>query len=136
MISFREFWPLYLRAHWRRTTRAAHYAGVVFGAGMAALAGLLGEYWLIAVGIGGAFMVTVGSHWVFERNRPLLMLNPLWSAVADLRMFYLAATSQLGGHLARHGVIDSIDPGASTSLMSSRRRDRCLHNRAASQSGH
>jgi hypothetical protein len=108
MMPFREFWPLYLHAHRRRTTRAAHYAGVIFGTAMAVLAIVLQETWPLLCGIAGAFVVTVGSHWVFEHNRPLLAVNPLWGVASDLRMLFLAATGRLARELARHGVDNAV----------------------------
>jgi hypothetical protein len=104
MTGFDRFWPLYLSAHRRRGTRAAHYAGIVFGTAMAALAAASWEMWPLAVGVGGAFTVTVGSHWVFEGRRPLLAGNPLLAAAADIRMFLLAVAGRLAPEFARHGI--------------------------------
>jgi hypothetical protein len=124
MMPFREFWPLYLHAHRRRTTRAAHYAGVIFGAAMAVLAIVLQEIWPLLCGIIGAFVVTVGSHWVFEHNRPLLAVNPLWGVVSDLRMLFLAATGRLGRELVRHGVDDNAARDVAPTIASTASRNR------------
>jgi hypothetical protein len=103
-LSFAEFWPLYLRAHRRRATRAAHYAGVIGGTMGAGAAVLTLELWPLAAGVGAAFGLSVGSHWLFEGNRPLLRLQPAWSALSDLRMFYLAMSGGLGREMARQGL--------------------------------
>jgi hypothetical protein len=104
MTRFDRFWPLYLSAHRRRGTRAAHYAGIVFGTAMAAIAAASWEIWPLVAGIGGAFALTVGSHWVFEGRRPLLVGNPLLAAAADIRMFRLAIAGRLAPEFARHGI--------------------------------
>jgi hypothetical protein len=104
MAGFGEFWPLYLRAHRRRATRAAHYAGILLGTTLTALALAFWNPWLLLAGVGAAFAVTVSSHWLFEGRRPLLAGHPLLAAAADLRMFALAATGRLAAEFARHGV--------------------------------
>lgn len=104
MGGFAEFWPRYLRAHRRRATRAAHYAGILLGATLTVLALAFWNPWLLLAGVGAAFAITVSSHWLFEGRRPLLLGNPLFAAAADLRMFVLAATGWLAADFACHGV--------------------------------
>lgn len=104
MSGFGEFWPLYLRAHRRRATRAAHYAGILLGTTLTAFAAAFSNPWLLLAGVAGAFAITVGSHWLFEGRRPLLLGNPLLAAVADLRMFCYAARGRLAAEFARHGI--------------------------------
>jgi len=104
MADFGRFWPLYLRAHRRRATRAAHYAGILLGAALTATAVALSDPWPLVAGVAGAFALTVASHWLFEGRRPLLAGNPLLAAAADLRMFALAATGRLPAEFARHGI--------------------------------
>lgn len=99
-----EFWPLYLRAHRNRYTRGAHYAGVVFGAVLAAVAAATVNHWLLVIATGGAFTMTVASHWVFEGRRPLFLINPLLGILCDLRMFVLAMTGRLEAELRRYGI--------------------------------
>jgi hypothetical protein len=104
MTKFDQFWPLYLHAHRRRGTRAAHYVGILYGTAMTALAAASWNVWPLIAGVAGAFAVTVGSHWVFEGRRPLLVGNPLFAAAADIRMFLLAAAGRLAPEFARHGI--------------------------------
>jgi len=104
MTGFDGFWPLYLRAHRNRRTRAAHYAGILFGTAMTVAAIAAWSVWPLLAGIGGAFAVTVSSHFLFEGRRPLLVGNPLLAAAADLRMLWLAAAGRLLPEFARHGI--------------------------------
>jgi hypothetical protein len=104
MMPFREFWPLYLRAHRRRATRQVHYLATVFGASMAVVAVIVSEAVVFVIGIGGAYGMAVGAHWVFEGNQPLIRVNPLWGAIADLRMCWLALTGGLAAEQRRCGI--------------------------------
>ena len=100
-MPFKEFWPLYLRAHSRPTTRAMHYLASFVGLSMTIWAVMAGNFWLCAVGIGGGYVIAVLSHWLFEGNQPLILVNPLWGAVSDVRMCLLAMTGRLKRELAR-----------------------------------
>jgi hypothetical protein len=62
------------------------------------------EAWMLPVGIALSYVVAVLSHWGIERNRPLIAVDPLLGAVADLKMCWLALTGRLTRELARHGV--------------------------------
>lgn len=103
MMPFAEFWPLYLRAHTQRTTRAAHYVATAVGASASAAGVAMLEVRVIGAGIASAYILAIASHWLFERNQPMIGVNPFWGAVADIRMVWLAATGRLGAELTRHG---------------------------------
>jgi hypothetical protein len=99
-MTFQEFWPLYLQAHSKPGTRAVHYCATVIGAGSAIVAAALGEVFLLA-GIGVAYAVAIGAHILIEKNRSMIRVNPVWGAVADLRMFWLALTGGLAREIAK-----------------------------------
>lgn len=102
--TFADFWPFYLREHARAGTRALHYLGsslvIVCGAvglvtGRASL--------LLAMPIVGYLFAWIG-HLVIERNRPATFQYPLWSFVADWRMWWLWIAGRLGAELEKAGV--------------------------------
>jgi hypothetical protein len=99
---------MYLHAHSRRGTRAAHYVATGFGGSMTAAAIAVEAPWLVSAGIGISYIIAVLSHWGIERNQPLITVNPFWGAVADLKMCWFALTGRLAGELARHGVRDRL----------------------------
>lgn len=104
MMPFRAFWPLYLRAHRRRSTRVTHY--VATGVGISSAAAsivMMDPIWAI-LGIANSYALAIAAHRVFEGNRPLITVNPVWGAVADLRMTWLGLTGRLGPELARYGI--------------------------------
>ena len=103
-MPFKRFWPMYLRAHQRSATRAMHYLATLVGISGAFAAIFTGMFWLFPLGIGMGYVIAVMSHWVFEGNQPLILVNPFWGAVSDIRMCYLALTGQLEAEAVRQGV--------------------------------
>ncbi|MDQ7250934.1 Mpo1-like protein [Dongia sedimenti] len=103
-ISYSDFWRLYLDAHRRPATRGMHYAATVVGAASTLAAVLLGEVLLAPLGILVAVGMAVGSHRFIEHNRPLIRVNPLYGALSDLRMMWLAMTGGLPREYGRLGL--------------------------------
>lgn len=102
--SFREFWPFYLREHSKPQTRALHYVGTSLVVAMAIYA-LATQQWLvlIAVPVAGYFFAWV-AHFRIERNRPATFTYPLWSLLADFKMWALWLGGRLGPELERAGM--------------------------------
>ena len=101
-MTFREFWPYYLRAHRRPRTRAAHYVATII-AFSAIAAAIYYRAPLIALGaIAVSYAVALASHAFCERNKSLVFVNPAWGALSDLKMCWLALTGGLAAELALH----------------------------------
>jgi hypothetical protein len=85
--SFSEFWPHYLREHSKPWTRRLHFLATTFSFGVLVAAILLRKLELVPV----AFVVGYGPAWIshgwIEKNRPLTFRYPVWSLLADLRMW-------------------------------------------------
>ncbi len=111
-MTFREFWPLYLWAHRLPGTRAMHYFATAIATLAAAEAVMVWQPVVLVAGIGLGYAVAIAAHRFVERNNPLIRINPLWGAIADLRMTWLALTGRLGKELAKHGVGESNSAGA------------------------
>jgi len=104
-ISYSDFWRLYLDAHRRPATRGMHYAATLVGAASTLASAALGEILLALLGIIVAVGMAVGSHRFIEHNRPLIRINPLYGALCDLRMMWLAMTGGLPREYARLGLV-------------------------------
>jgi hypothetical protein len=103
-MGFKEYWPLYLSAHRRPATRACHYLATAAGISAAVIALLLHAPSIFIATIGLCYVVAIASHRFIEHNRPLILINPAWGAIADLRMTWLALTGGLRAEFARHDV--------------------------------
>jgi hypothetical protein len=105
-MSFAKFWRLYLDAHKRPGTRAAHYLGTALGIASTIAAIWCGQVAFLFAGIAIAFVLAVGSHWVIERNQPLIGVSAFYGTLADLRMCWLALTGRLREEYRRLGLLD------------------------------
>lgn len=104
--SFQEFWPYYLGEHRHPLSRALHYTGTIAAWGVLALGIFVSPWWLLAVLPAGYGPAWIG-HFFIEHNKPATFGYPLWSLIADYRMFVLGMTGQLGPELARSAEQDS-----------------------------
>jgi hypothetical protein len=96
VISFKDFWVHYLRAH--------SYFATVLGISGVSSSVIWLDPWPAAIALGSAYGLAIGAHRLIERNHPLILTNPVWGAVSDLRMCLLAFTGRLDRELLRHGV--------------------------------
>jgi hypothetical protein len=99
--TFTEFWPFYLGEHRRPATRALHLAGSTAGLACVALAAALRRPSLLAVGLGIGYACAWIGHAAVEHNRPATFRYPLWSFLADWKMWAYALTGRLGHELEK-----------------------------------
>jgi hypothetical protein len=102
--SFEAFWPFYLSQHADPTNRRLHYVGTTgtilcIGTGVLTLNPL----WLLSAAICGYAFAWVG-HFIIEKNRPATFTYPLWSLIADFRMYFTWLRGALGPELQKAGV--------------------------------
>jgi hypothetical protein len=102
MMRFSEFWPHYLRAHRNRANRLAHYCATALAFSAIAVSIVSGEVWIAPACILVSYAIALTAHRIFERNHSLVFVNPVWGAVADLKMCWLALTDGLERELALH----------------------------------
>jgi hypothetical protein len=102
--TFTEFWPFYLREHSQPRTRALHYVGSALALACLAAAFLLLDLRLVLAALVAGYFFAWLSHAVIERNRPATFTYPLWSLIADFRMFFLFIAGRLGPELRRAGI--------------------------------
>jgi hypothetical protein len=98
---YREFWPIYVRAHTRVGTQRMHLLATIVGA-TCSFAGLANDEMLsVPLGIAVAFAIALASHRMIEGNWPTAGRHPLWSAMADLEMCALLVTGRMGAEMRR-----------------------------------
>lgn len=93
--TFAEFYPWYLTQHATLGCRRAHFLGS--SSAVAALVQYLDSmnpWWLLAAvvsGYGGAWI----GHFFFEKNRPASFSQPVYSFMADWKMWWQMLTGKL-----------------------------------------
>jgi len=112
-MRFKEFWPIYLRAHRLPGTRGLHYFATAVGILTAIEAIATAQPAIFVLGTAVSYGIAIAAHWLVERNQPLIKVNAFWGAVADIRMSWLALTGRLRGEYARHGIAQPSPRGAS-----------------------
>lgn len=89
MKSFDEFWPYYQREHAHPKNRRLHFIGMAFVHVVlfyVFVTGHIKALWLVPI-FGYSF--AWAGHIFIEKNTPASFKHPVWSLIADLRMFYL-----------------------------------------------
>lgn len=104
MTSLHDFWGAYLRAHARRATRVVHYLATALGIAGVAWSIMSLDPWPGLIAIAFGYALAIGAHRFVEHNQPLILANPVWGALSDMRMCLLALSGRLGRELNRHGV--------------------------------
>jgi|SRR5688572_8990912 len=127
MTSFKDFWPLYLHAHRHRGTRIGHYAATSIALTTVAASIVLQAIWLTVFGIVLGYTIALAAHRLVDGSKSLVTVNPVWGAVADFKMCWLALTGGLAAELARHvgPMIENQDSMSSRGYRTTR-RDRWI----------
>jgi hypothetical protein len=99
--SFEEFWPFYVREHRLLSTRVMHFVGTSLGMIVVAAAIAMQYWWLLAAApIAGYGMAWI-SHFGIEKNKPASFKYPLWSFIADMKLWALMLTGRMGAEAQR-----------------------------------
>lgn len=93
--SFEEFWPYYVSEHTNPRCRALHYIGTTNVFVFAALAAVLGRPLLLLAIPVAAYGCAWAGHFFIEKNRPATFTYPLWSLLADFKMYGFFLTGRM-----------------------------------------
>lgn len=99
--SFAEFWPFYVREHRRPATRFWHFFGTTLALALLLAAAAMRHGRLLAAVPACGYACAWLSHLLIEKNRPATFTYPLWSLLADFKMWGLIATGRMGREAAR-----------------------------------
>jgi len=102
-VTFDQFWPEYVRAHSKPSTRVIHCVGTLLG-WMTLGAILVLHKWLwIPLALIIPYSLAWISHFFIEHNKPASFGHPFFSWWADQLMVFLMLTGQMGEEVRKYG---------------------------------
>ncbi|HEX2835663.1 MAG TPA: DUF962 domain-containing protein [Thermoanaerobaculia bacterium] len=99
--SFSEFWPFYVRAHSKPSTRIAHFIGSLLALSCIA-GGILYSRWLFLAAPLVGYSFAWYGHFVLEHNKPATFGHPFYSLAADYVMVWKMITGRMRAEVAKH----------------------------------
>lgn len=99
--KFEEFWPYYVCEHSRPLTRWLHFCGTLLLIPVLVIGVVWSWHYLLLlplVGYGFAWL----AHALVEKNKPATFTYPLWSLLADFKMFFYIATGRMSAEVEKH----------------------------------
>lgn len=102
--NFAEFWPFYLGQHTLASTRQWHFLGTSMAMTCIGLFILLGYKILILLALVAGYAPAWYAHFYIEKNRPATFTYPIWSFLADLKMFGLMLQGELDAELEKFNI--------------------------------
>ena len=101
ITDFDRFWSFYVLEHEKPATRVAHVVGTTTGALVVVLGLVTGTYWLIPVGLVAGYGPAWISHFFIEGNNPASFRQPLYSFLADWKMWAYMIVGRMDAEVAR-----------------------------------
>jgi hypothetical protein len=92
--SFNGFYAFYLTQHKRRGTRILHFWGTGLAVALIGAAIFYQDVTRLIIAPFCAYSLAWISHFFIERNRPATFHYPLYSLVADFRLFFELLTGK------------------------------------------
>lgn len=99
--SFEAFWPFYLGEHSLPLTRRFHFVGTTIALINLVLAAVHAAPFYVLSALVSGYAFAWVSHFFIEKNRPATFTYPLWSFLADWRMWALMLVGRLEPELRR-----------------------------------
>lgn len=100
---FSDFYPFYLGEHQHPTCRLLHFIGTSLAVVLLAAAVLSRNPWFVLIGLVQGYAFAWIGHFAFEKNRPASFRQPLYSFLADWRMWFELLTGRLPFNPGRSG---------------------------------
>ena len=100
--TINEFWPYYVNEHSNSLTRQLHFIGNTNLFMWLLLALVRRSPGLLIVAIVSSYAIAWIGHFFVEKNRPATFEYPIWSALCDMRMYYLMWSGQMEREVAQY----------------------------------
>lgn len=99
--SFAEFWPFYVREHSLPSTRIMHFVGTTLSFVVIGVAIATQLWWILLLAPVAGYGMAWISHFGIEKNKPASFKYPLWSFIADMKLWAMMLTGRMGAETQR-----------------------------------
>ncbi len=99
--NFAAFWPFYLGEHKHPLNRALHFAGSSLALICLLTFLLTGAIVMVPVGLICGYGCAWVGHFYIEKNKPASFSYPLWSFMADWKMWFCILTGKIQQEMKR-----------------------------------
>jgi hypothetical protein len=101
--SFEEFWPYYVREHSTTGCRLLHFIGSTLGVICLISTIVTANFWFILLGLAFGYSFAWTGHFFIEHNKPATFQYPLWSFLADWKMWRIMLSGRMSKEIERIG---------------------------------
>jgi hypothetical protein len=102
--SFQEFWPFYLSQHLNPQCRRYHFLGTVLAAAFLGVTIMTRSFGWLFVALSMGYGFAWWGHFAFEKNQPATFKYPLFSFLADGKMFWMMLIGNLDKEFQKPGL--------------------------------
>jgi hypothetical protein len=99
--TFEEFWPFYVREHSKKATRILHFVGTTTAVAVLGMAAVKRRPALVPLALVCGYGPAWIGHFFVEKNRPATFKYPLWSLLADFKMWSKMARGRMDREVER-----------------------------------
>jgi hypothetical protein len=99
--DFQDFWPFYVLEHSKPATRLSHFVGTTAAAFFVVMGIATGLYWLVPLGLVAGYGSAWVSHFFIEHNKPASFKQPVYSFLADWKMWAYMIAGRMGAEVER-----------------------------------
>jgi hypothetical protein len=93
--TFGEFYPAYLKEHDTLMCRRLHFIGTCIVFSLVLLLFFTGNFLILGLIPFSGYGFAWYGHMVYEKNRPMTLIHPLYSLLGDFKMFWDILTGKL-----------------------------------------
>lgn len=99
--TFKEFWGVYVLAHQDKKNQALHFIATLLTFVFAGVFAVTHMFIFLALIPVFSYSLAWIGHFLHERNKPLTWKHPIFSLIADYKMFFMLILGRLDQEIAK-----------------------------------
>ncbi len=98
---FSDFWPVYVLSHQSRANRFFHFLATLTSIVMGIVFAYTHKFVFLILMPVVSYAFAWAGHFIHEKNTPLTWTYPLYSLIADYKMFFLIISGKMQKEIVR-----------------------------------